>query len=70
MKKVKISQDQVQGLLLVLDEGSLSFQNAGWASSAPADCPKHEVVEAVNQLKLAFQEHGRFEVNASESNRS
>ena len=63
MKKVKVSQDQVPGVLLILDEGSLSFQNAGWASSAPADCPKDEVVEAVNQLKLAFQKHGRFEVS-------
>lgn len=63
MKKVKVSQDQVPGVLLVLDEGSLSFQNAGWASSAPADCPKDEVVEAVNQLKSAFKNHTRFEVS-------
>ena len=63
MKKVKVSQDQVPSLLLVLDEGSLSLQNAGWASSAPADCPKDEVVEAVNQLKSALKNHTRFEVS-------
>lgn len=63
MKKVKVSQDQVSSLLLVLDEGSLSLQNAGWASSAPADCPKHKIVKTVDQLKSALKNHTRFEVS-------